>query len=76
MAKQLDRDPAEFSADTALLEAGFESLDVIEMIFSIEEEFDISIDYNANDGEAERMTTVGDIVRMVDAELAKKSPTQ
>jgi acyl carrier protein len=74
VAKQLNRAPEEFTADTDLLEAGFESLDVIEMIFALEEEFDISIEYNANDADAASMATVGDVARAVEAEIAKKQP--
>ena len=35
--------------DTALQDLGVESLDLIEIIFALEEEFDISIPFNAND---------------------------
>ncbi|MFC3441166.1 acyl carrier protein [Sphingobium rhizovicinum] len=72
VGKQLGRDPEEFDESTDLAEAGYESLDVIETIFALEEEFDLSINFQANDSEAAGMKTVGDIVRMVEAELAKK----
>lgn len=72
VAKQLNRNPDDFTAETDLVEAGYESLDVIETIFAVEEEFGISIEYNANDPNAASMTTVGDIVRAVDSEVAKK----
>ena len=35
--------------DTALQDLGVESLDLIEIIFALEEKFDISIPYNANE---------------------------
>jgi acyl carrier protein len=35
--------------DTALQELGVESLDLIEIIFALEEKFDINIPYNANE---------------------------
>lgn len=72
VAKQLNRPVGDFSAETDLVEAGFESLDVIELMFALEEEFDISIEFSANDAEGSNMKTVGDIVRAVDAEIAKK----
>lgn len=70
VAKQLKREADGFTADTVLAEEGYESLDVIETIFALEEEFNISIDFNANDGVD--LVTLGDIVKAVDAELAKK----
>ncbi len=72
VGKQLGRDPEEFDEGTDLAEAGYESLDVIETIFALEEEFDISINFQANDSDAAGMKTVGDIVRLVEAEIAKK----
>lgn len=72
VGKQLGRDPGEFDESTNLLEAGYESLDVIETVFAVEEEFDISIEFNANDESAAQFETIGDIVRAVDAEVAKK----
>ena len=38
--------------DTALRDLGVESLDLIEIIFALEEKFDISIPFNANDAAA------------------------
>lgn len=73
VAKQLGRDPSEFAEDTNLVEAGYESLDVIETVFAVEEEFDIDIDFNANESAAQELVTVGDIVAAVDKELAKKA---
>ncbi|MCT2398419.1 acyl carrier protein [Novosphingobium mangrovi (ex Huang et al. 2023)] len=73
VATQLGRDAAEFTADTNLIEAGFESLDVIETVFAVEEEFDIDINFNANESAAQDLITVGDIVKAVEEELAKKA---
>jgi acyl carrier protein len=67
VAKQLDKDPAEFNETTDLQEAGFESLDVIEMIFNLEDEFKIDIPFNANEADTAQMRTVGDIARMVES---------
>jgi acyl carrier protein len=38
--------------DTALRDLGVESLDLIEIIFALEEKFDISIPYDANEAAA------------------------
>lgn len=72
VAAQLKRDVAEITLETDLAEAGYESLDVIETVFALEETFDVTIDYNANEAQAAEMTTVADVVAMVKAALAKR----
>lgn len=62
---------AEISLDDKLEDLGFESLDAVEMIFDLEEKFDIQIPFNANDQKAE-FATVGDIVRAIEPLVAKK----
>jgi acyl carrier protein len=39
----------QLTPETGLQDLGVESLDLIEIIFALEEEFDISIPYNANE---------------------------
>jgi acyl carrier protein len=75
VAKQLNRDPATIKLETDLAEAGYESLDVIETIFSIEEEWDIDINFNANGDDMDNFKTVGDVVKLVDQVLAKNNRT-
>ena len=48
----------------SLQELEIESLDVVEIIFAIEEKFDIHVPFNANDQELE-FDTVGDVVKAV-----------
>ena len=74
VAKQLGRDPSEFNVDTDLAEAGYESLDVIETVFAVEEEFNIDVPFNANSSESLELRTVGDIVAVVQAMMAKQKP--
>ncbi|KAA9013052.1 acyl carrier protein [Sphingobium limneticum] len=74
VSKQLGRDPSEFTAETDLAEAGYESLDVIETVFAVEEEFNIDISFNANSPDTLELRTVGDIVSVVEAMLAKQKP--
>lgn len=73
VAKQLDKDPSEFNEKTDLQEAGFESLDVIEMIFNLEDEFKIDIPFNANETDASKLRSVGDITRLVETLIANKA---
>ena len=49
-----------------LEELEIESLDVVEIIFAVEEKFDIHVPFNANDPELE-FETVGDVVTAVEA---------
>lgn len=75
IAKQLKREPSEFTADTNLAEAGFESLDVIETVFAIEEAFNIDLPFNANDTDGPQLDTVADVVAAVEAAIAKRDAT-
>ncbi len=72
VAAQLQRKPGEFSIDTNLQEAGFESIDVIETVFALEERFGIDIPFNAND-QAAALATVRDVVEIVEQQLARKN---
>ena len=49
VSKQLKIPLERLTPDTALQELGVESLDLIEMVFALEEKFNISIPFNAND---------------------------
>jgi len=56
-----------------LEDLGLESLDAIEMIFDLEEKFDIQIPYNANtDNPRTEFETVGDVVKAVEKLVAQK----
>jgi acyl carrier protein len=74
VAKQLDRDPATLDENTDLAAAGYESLDVIETVFAIEDKFNISIPFNANEGDAAKLSTIGGIVKLVEEIIAADKP--
>jgi acyl carrier protein len=52
IARELKIPLERLTPDTALRDLGVESLDLIEIIFALEEKFDISIPYNANEATA------------------------
>ena len=52
ISTQLEIPLERLTPDTALQDLGIESLDLIEIIFALEEKFDISIPYNANEAAA------------------------
>ncbi|HHX57652.1 MAG TPA: acyl carrier protein [Clostridiales bacterium] len=61
---QLDVDAEKITLDSKVAEdLGADSLDVVDLIMSIEEEFDMEIDDDA----VEKMKTVGDIVAFIDS---------
>jgi acyl carrier protein len=80
IAKSLNIPAERLTPETRLDELGAESLDVIEIVFALEEKFDITIPLKAD--EATRLTTgdqgvpfstVGDVAGIVEKLIAAKS---
>ncbi len=62
VAAQLGVDEDSITMGTSFVDdLGADSLDVVELIMAMEEEFDIEI----SDGEAENVKTVGDVVEYI-----------
>jgi acyl carrier protein len=57
-------DRSKLQRDAKLADLEIESLDVVEIIFAVEEKFDIHVPYNANDQEME-FESVGDVIDAV-----------
>ncbi len=74
IAKQKDKDPSKVTRGIRLEELEVESLDVVEIIFSIEDKFDITIPFNANDPGAAGadFETVGNVVNAVEKLVLEK----
>lgn len=51
IAEQAVLEPSDVSMDQSLEDLGIDSMGLVEAIFSIEEEFDISVPFNANEPE-------------------------
>ena len=68
--KRIDKPTVELT--DRLEDLGLESLDAVEMIFDLEEKFDIQIPYNANNPRTE-FDTVGEVVRDIQQLVDKKS---
>lgn len=65
VAEKLDTDPSEITEDAAFVDdLGADSLDVVELIMGLEDEFGIEI----SDEQAENIRTVGDAVRFVSSQ--------
>ena len=70
--KRVDKPNVELT--DRLEDLGLESLDAVEMIFDLEEKFDIEISYNANtNNPRSEFETVGDVVKMIQKLVDKKS---
>ena len=64
IADQLDIDTDKIIAETSLSEdLGADSLDIVEMMMSVEEEFGIEID----DDDAKEFKTIADLIAYIDA---------
>jgi acyl carrier protein len=59
VARHVNVNPADISRDTRLESLNIESLDLIEIIFEIEDRFDINID---QDERSAKLTTVGEML--------------
>jgi len=62
IVEQLGSDEADIKIESSFIEdLGADSLDIVELIMALEEEFEIEIP----DSEAEKITTVGDVVEYI-----------
>ena len=74
IAEQAVLDPAEVTLDSTLDSLGIDSLGLVESIFAIEEAFDISVPFNANDPSESDfdISTVASIIAAVEALVAAR----
>jgi acyl carrier protein len=74
LAEQAMLDPADIRMDATLQELGIDSLGLVEVIFAIEEAFDIQVPFNANDPKesAFDISTVATVVRAVEELVAAR----
>ena len=70
--KKLPADKQALNRADRLKDLGIDSLSVVELIFELEEKFNIQIPYNANDSQPE-FETVGEVVDAIKNVVAKKS---
>jgi acyl carrier protein len=72
IAKKVRMERPQIALSDRLEDLGMESLDAVEMIFDLEEKFDIQIPYNANSARTE-FNTVGEVVDAI-KQLVDKKP--
>ena len=63
IAEQLKVDQSEVTPETTLDSLGVGSLDLIEIIMTIEDEFDVTIPLDANEA-SKTLNTVGDLIAL------------
>ena len=74
LAEQAVLDPSDVTPDSTLEDLGIDSLGLVESIFAIEEEFDISVPFNANEAENPDfdISTVGSTISAVSKLIAEQ----
>jgi acyl carrier protein len=75
LAEQALLDVSDIRMESSLADLGIDSMGLVEAIFAIEEAFDISVPFNANEpGKSEfDITSVAAIVRAVESLLANRA---
>ena len=75
LAEQALLDPREVRPEATLEDLGIDSLGLVEMVFAIEEAFDIPVPFNANEPRKSDfdISTVDTMVRAVETLIAAKT---
>ena len=75
IAEQAVLDPSDVTEQSTLEDLGIDSLGLVESIFAIEEEFDISIPFNANEPSESDfdISNVGAIIAGIEKLVAEQS---
>ena len=73
IAKQARVPVDQLAADTRLETLGIESIDVIEIVFAIEEKFGITLPFNANESAVSEFETIGKVADAVKAVVTEKT---
>ncbi|HEU0118057.1 MAG TPA: acyl carrier protein [Alphaproteobacteria bacterium] len=66
-------DRSKLTPEAKLADLNVSSLDMVEVIFALEDKFGIELPFNANTNTTE-FETVGDVISMVEKQLAGKPP--
>lgn len=65
ISEQLEVDESSLTAETTFEEIDADSLDIVELVMALEEEFDLEI----SDQEIENIKSVGDVVNYIESKL-------
>lgn len=64
-------DRSALSPETKLSDLSVTSLDMVEVMFALEDKFGVTLPFNANTG-TQSLRTVGDVIAMVEKQLATR----
>lgn len=67
-------DRAKLVPEVKIADLGITSLDMVEIIFALEDKLGIELPFNANTS-AQGMRTLGDVIAVVEETLAKNNPS-
>ncbi|WP_306116367.1 MULTISPECIES: acyl carrier protein [unclassified Roseovarius] len=75
IAEQAVLEPSDVTEDSTLEDLGIDSLGLVESIFAIEEEFDISVPFNANEPQKSDfdISTVASIISGIETLMKEQS---
>ena len=75
IAEQAMVDVGDITPETKLEDLGLDSLALVEVVFGVEETFDVSVPYNANDpSESDfKLDTVAEVIAGVESPIAGKA---
>jgi acyl carrier protein len=76
VAKQAKVDTAKLNRDTRLADLDLQSIDIVELVFAIEEKYDIEVPYTPQDMNSAGLSfeTVGDMIDAVARLTAEQHP--
>ena len=66
-------DRSKLTPEAKLADLNVSSLDMVEVVFALEDKFGIELPFNANTN-ADEFKTVGDVIELVEKQLAAKKP--
>jgi acyl carrier protein len=73
IAKQARVPVDQLTADSRLEALGIESIDVIEIVFALEEKFGVTLPFNANESAVSEFETIGKVADAVKAVVGEKA---
>jgi acyl carrier protein len=72
IAKRLQPGKRDLGPGDRLEDLGIDSFSAVEMVFDLEEKFDIQIPYNSNDARVD-LETVGDVINAIQKLVSERS---
>jgi len=78
VAKQAKVEASALTADVLLSDLDLQSIDVVELVFAIEEKFDIQVPYSPSDQETAGISfkSIGEIIVAVNKLVAEQHPAK